>query len=214
MNNCEICGTPLTDSNRSKSYRHRCKACVAQLTKNKRQGDKKTLPIPTHVEADEKAVLSLYDRALSSYGIDAQKWMLVEECGELLNAIAKLKRGRSTKEEIVTELADVHIMVEQMAFFFGWDEFKAEKERKLERLKSRLENTGKDHSADKHEMVSEDFELFEKQYMNENESEIISVYDRHAGLVDGAKWQREQMKKGAIGTTDYPNDEELWCGFR
>lgn len=61
--------------------------------------------------------------------------------------------------------------------------------------KSRLENTGKDHSAENHEMLSEDFELFEKQYMNENESEIISVFDRHAGLVDGAKWQREQMKK-------------------
>ena len=58
--------------------------------------------------------------------------------------------------------------------------------------KPRLENIGKDHSTDKHEMISEDFEIFEKQYMNENESEIISVYDRHAGLVDGAKWQREQ----------------------
>lgn len=150
------------------------------------------------IEVEEKAQLSLYNRVLSSYGIDAQKWMLVEECGELLNAIAKLKRKRSKKEEIITELADVQIMVEQMAFLFGWDEFKAEKKRKLERLKSRLEKTGKDHSADKHEMVSKDFELFVKQYMNENESEIISVYDRHAGLVDGAKWQREQWGENII----------------
>lgn len=142
MNTCEICGTPLTEENRSKSYRHRCKACVAQLTKEKRQGDKTPLPIPTHIEADEKAVLSLYNRTINTYGIDAQKWMLVEECGELLNAISKLKRGRSTKEEIITELADVHIMVEQMAFFFGWDEFKAEKDRKLERLQERLSQKG------------------------------------------------------------------------
>lgn len=80
----------------------------------------------------------IYQRALSSYGIVTQKWVLVEECAELLNAIAKLKRGRSTKEEIITELADVHIMVEQMAFFFGWDEFEDEKERKLQRLWERL----------------------------------------------------------------------------
>lgn len=142
MNTCEICGTPLTEENRSKSYRHRCKSCVAQLTKDKRQRDKKPSTIPTHYEGDEMAVMRLYNRVINTYGIEAQKWMLVEECGELLNAIAKLKRGRSTKEEIITELADVHIMVEQMAYFFGWDEFKAEKDRKLERLQERLNRKG------------------------------------------------------------------------
>lgn len=80
----------------------------------------------------------IINTALNKYGIENQKWMLIEECGELLNAIAKLKRGRSTKEDIITELADVHIMVEQMAFFFGWNEFKAEKKRKLIRLNERL----------------------------------------------------------------------------
>ncbi len=88
----------------------------------------------------ENLKICLYNRALNTYGIHAQNWMLVEECGELLNAIAKLKRGRSTKEEIITELADVHIMVEQMALYFGWDEFNDEKERKLERLQERLVN--------------------------------------------------------------------------
>lgn len=85
-------------------------------------------------------IFDLYENALFSYGILAQEWVLVEECGELLNAIAKFKRGRAAKNDIITELADVHIMVEQMAFFFGWDDFIAEKKRKLERLKSRLDN--------------------------------------------------------------------------
>lgn len=40
--------------------------------------------------------------------------------------------------DILTELADVHIMVEQMAYFFGWEEFEAEKKRKLARLEERL----------------------------------------------------------------------------
>lgn len=86
----------------------------------------------------EKKNLKLYDKALNRYGIIAQTWMLIEECGELLNAFAKLKRGRATKEDVITELADVHIMIEQMAYFFGLDEFKVEKERKLARLEGRL----------------------------------------------------------------------------
>lgn len=76
--------------------------------------------------------------ALNKYGIENQKWMLIEKCGELLNAVAKMRRGRSSNEEVITELADVQIMVEQMAFVFGWEKFQAEKERKLARLNERL----------------------------------------------------------------------------
>jgi len=42
------------------------------------------------------------------------------------------------------------------------------------------------------EPVSEDFKAFEQQYMQDNEGEIVSVYDRHAGLVDGAAWQKQK----------------------
>ena len=83
--------------------------------------------------------LEIFDKALSTYGIDKQKWMLVEECGELLNALAKHIRGRGSFDELNTELADVSIMVEQIARFYGWEEFLEERERKIERLKNRLE---------------------------------------------------------------------------
>lgn len=93
----------------------------------------------------ENAALRLYSYVINKYGIEAQKMMLIEECGELLNAVAKLNRGRSTKTDIITELADVHIMVEQMACYFGWEEFKAEKGRKLERLLSRIHYGSENH---------------------------------------------------------------------
>lgn len=80
----------------------------------------------------------IYNRALEKYGFSAQRMKLIEECGELLNAISKQYRNRATKEDIITELADVHIMVEQMAFFFGWDDFVDEKLRKLIRLDERM----------------------------------------------------------------------------
>lgn len=92
--------------------------------------------------------LNLYNKALARYGIDAQKLMVVEECGELLNALAKLSRGRASIEELITELADVHIMVEQMALYYGWAEFQEEKERKLERLQQRLYDTGKSQTVE------------------------------------------------------------------
>lgn len=82
--------------------------------------------------------MKLYNRVIEIYGIDAQKWMLVEECGELLNAISKLRRLRADGEAVITELADVHIMVEQMAVFFGWDEFQKEREKKLRRLRMKI----------------------------------------------------------------------------
>lgn len=92
----------------------------------------------------KKAKLRLYSKAIFEYGINAQQWMLIEECGELLDAVAKLKRGRLKINELITELADVHIMVEQMALFYGWDEFNKEKERKLERLYQRLKSSSHD----------------------------------------------------------------------
>lgn len=87
----------------------------------------------------EKDKLEIYDKAICSYGINAQKWMLVEECGELLNALAKNIHGRGSFEELNTELADVSIMVEQIAYFYGYDKFLKEKEFKLNRLKERID---------------------------------------------------------------------------
>ena len=83
-------------------------------------------------------LMRLYNRVLNTFGVVNQTFMLVEECAELLNAVAKMKRGRAEKEDIITELADVSIMVEQMAFFYGWDDYKNEKERKLTRIEDKI----------------------------------------------------------------------------
>lgn len=83
----------------------------------------------------------LYGDALSTYGFENQRMMLIEECGELLNAIAKHHRGRIENDmDVITELADVSIMVEQMAVHFGLRMFEHEKRRKLERLEQRLKD--------------------------------------------------------------------------
>lgn len=63
---------------------------------------------------------------------------MVEECSELTNAICKFRRGRVNEDDIITEIADVMIMCEQMAAYFGKDKVALEKENKLERLEERL----------------------------------------------------------------------------
>lgn len=83
-------------------------------------------------------VIDIYNRALNTYGYNAQRLMLIEEIGELLNAIAKLPRARATIDDVIEELADAAIMIEQMAFYWGWSVFHAKKEMKLERLQERL----------------------------------------------------------------------------
>lgn len=62
----------------------------------------------------------------------------IEECSELTNAICKFRRGRVGEDDIITEIADVMIMCEQLSNYFGKEKVELEKERKLERLKERL----------------------------------------------------------------------------
>ena len=87
---------------------------------------------------EKKDRIDIYNEVTLKWGSDSQKEMVYEECGELLTALAQYKRNRSTREDVITELADVSIMVEQMATLFGYDDFEKEKDRKLIRLKERL----------------------------------------------------------------------------
>ena len=79
--------------------------------------------------------LELYKEAIGKWGEDAQINMLNEECGELITAIAQFKRGRTSHHDVMTELADVFIMVEQIASMMNYDDFEKELDRKLIRLK-------------------------------------------------------------------------------
>lgn len=89
--------------------------------------------------ATEFAVLK---SAIDTFGEDNQINMLFEECAELTDALCKFRRGRCTEENVITEIADVLIMAEQMAIIFGEDAVEKEKRRKLNRLQERIENYG------------------------------------------------------------------------
>lgn len=150
--------------------------------------------------------------ALNIHGIVKQQWMLVEECGELLNAIAKSKRDRAGKDEIITELADVSIIVEQMAFFYGEEDFEKEKERKLLRLKERLHGTSIGHNEgvsapgkrsperDKGHFVKKLGEILDKL-------EEINLDRLYPALDEIAGMRRELIKLRKCGENIFRRDE-------
>lgn len=91
-------------------------------------------------QLEEKTISEILNRAIQTYGRHSQIWMAVEETAELNNALAKFQRGRNNDQDVITEIADVIIMTEQLAIMFGQDKVRAEVLRKLARLNSRLDN--------------------------------------------------------------------------
>ena len=89
----------------------------------------------------DKETFEIYKLALDKWGIEAQIGMLTEECGELLSAVNKFNRSRCSNDDVLTELADVSIMVEQLSLIYGgYEKFQIEKDKKLIRLLKRINN--------------------------------------------------------------------------
>lgn len=76
------------------------------------------------------------------WGISAQMIKCQEECGELVTAIAKELNypGRFDAQVIITELADVAMMVSQLSHAFGLEKVQAEIDRKSERVREVLKD--------------------------------------------------------------------------
>lgn len=84
-------------------------------------------------------LMNVLQKAIDTYGKDAQLWMVIEEMSELAKEICKHKRGRENLDEIANEVADVTIMLEQVKMIFGIsDKVDRHIVAKVDRLKSRL----------------------------------------------------------------------------
>jgi len=80
-----------------------------------------------------------FEEAVDTWGIEAQAEMAEEEAAEFIVAHKHFKRGKGSTDELIDELADIRIMYEQMARFFGKDRVEARVRTKMERLRERLE---------------------------------------------------------------------------
>ena len=83
----------------------------------------------------------LLKKAINTYGVQAQKDMMIEEMSELTKAILKERRadcftGEIAKDNIKEEIVDVQIMLNQMKIIYGYS--KEREDRKLQRLSDRI----------------------------------------------------------------------------
>lgn len=79
-------------------------------------------------------------KAIDTYGINAQKVMLFEEMSELQKEVCKTMRGADNRAELVDEIADVYIMLEQIKLMEGICDGTVQHfiNKKIERLKERI----------------------------------------------------------------------------
>lgn len=83
---------------------------------------------------------TLYADAISTFGIENQMMVAVEELAELQKEISKAFRGMFNEQNMIEEIADTEIMIEQVMYYFeiSRKEVNAEKDLKLKRLKDRI----------------------------------------------------------------------------
>ena len=88
--------------------------------------------------------------AVNHYGLEHQKQKAIEEMGELITALSREHDGRATPEQVITEIADVHLMVRQLMVIYGLNACMKEYDRKQRRLLRRMDKeTRGDYRKDK-----------------------------------------------------------------
>lgn len=88
--------------------------------------------------------------AVHHYGPEHQKRKAIEEMGELITELEREQDGRTTPEKIITEIADVHLMIRQLMVIYGLDSCMKEYDRKQRRLLRRMDKeTGGDYRKNK-----------------------------------------------------------------
>ena len=86
-------------------------------------------------------------KSIEHYGKDVQSTVCMEECAELIQAISKEKRGKSDKDHLAEEIADVIICIEMLKQIYNITEDEIyswvinKQERIIERIKKDAQST-------------------------------------------------------------------------
>lgn len=84
-------------------------------------------------------ILTKWSVIVAHYGAEHQKRKAVEEMAELTTALAREQDNRASAKDVITEIADVYIMLRQLMEIYGNERCRQEIARKLKRLERRME---------------------------------------------------------------------------
>ena len=76
----------------------------------------------------------LYAKTIDKWGEKAQYEQAVEECAELIATLQHFARGKVDRGVVIDELADVYLMVGQLIYMFGEEDFTSAVEKKIIKL--------------------------------------------------------------------------------
>lgn len=87
---------------------------------------------------------AILDDNIKAHGVNEETVIAMEECAELIQAISKVRRygfGGQYKDNLIEEIADVNIVITELIMMFdiSSDEFYNVLDRKIQRIKNRLE---------------------------------------------------------------------------
>lgn len=119
---------PIADNTELAGYNEALEVALSALRDAERQ------------RKERKSTREINCAALETYGNEAQTRKLFEEIGEMMEAMCKCSAGRDKLTHLAEEIADVGIMLEQMAIMYDCEE-EVERQRryKLRRLEHRIE---------------------------------------------------------------------------
>jgi len=95
-------------------------------------------------------------KAISLWGKNAQIDIAIEELSELITAIQHFRRGKASRESVLSEIADVEIMCQQLKTIFeDSGEVEKIKEEKIAKLHKRFDISIKDATGKDSEKILE-----------------------------------------------------------
>ncbi len=81
----------------------------------------------------------VYRATVAKWGEEGQYDQAVEECAELIAVLKHFRRGKAGAAEVISELADVRLMVGQLSWMFGELEVRRAVDEKLVKLQGLLQ---------------------------------------------------------------------------
>lgn len=82
----------------------------------------------------------IYAKTIMKWGEQAQYDQAIEECAELITTLQHFARGKVDRDRVIEELADVFLMVGQLAYMFGEERLDAAVETKIAKLRLLLDS--------------------------------------------------------------------------
>ena len=148
-------------------------------------------------------------KSIEHYGKDVQSTVCMEECAELIQAISKEKRGKSDKENLAEEMADVIICIEMLKQIYNITDDAicswviTKQERIIERIKKDVQST-RTNAERIRNMTDEELAewLTHMCYIDRNEEPYKSIYNSdtrqeeeiHDSYGDLLKWLQSEAE--------------------